>query len=192
MRFSKGYTIVELMITVGIFAVISAMAYPQYQNLVMRNGVDKVRDDLYVDMVLARSEALSRNRRVTMCATTNPMAMTPVCTFGAADWNTGWIIFADTDGDQILDASIDANGDGNLDTPADELIRVYANKNAVNMTLRYAAFNTNYMTFDRLGRLENTTNGSFWACSGLAGYSAALVVNRTGRPYYEEGDMNEC
>lgn len=192
MSLSKGYTIVEMMITVGIFAIVATMAYPQYQDLVNRNTVDKLRDDLYVDLVLARSEALSRNRSITVCSSDNPMAFNPVCTNGANDWNTGWLIFTDTDGDQAMDAAQDVNGDGNMDTPADELIRVYANEASDVTTLRYASFGSAYLTFDRLGRLAEESNGSYWACSRLTDFSVRIIVNKTGRGYYSAGDVDEC
>lgn len=191
MKRHQGFTVIELIITLGIMAMVFMIALPNFQALVARNSADKFRDDLYSDLVLARSEAMSRNRLVTICASTNPMAVTPTCAANGVDWNTGWIVFSDTNGNRVLDAGVDKNGNGHLDIPADEIIRVYENLAEQNATVEYNGA-AQHIVFDRLGRMESGSNGSFLFCSTLHSYYRNIVINRTGRPYYSEGSAGAC
>jgi len=186
MKQVRGFTIVELMVTLGIMAIVFAMAIPSFEGMVKRNMVQKVRDDLYSDLVLARSEAMARNRQVTVCASANASAAAPVCSTGATDWNTGWIVFSDTDGDRVQDKNV-------TNIPDDELIRVYTNANQGDMQLKFSsALAQQNLTFDRLGRMSNGANGTFWFCQTQIDYTAAIVVNGVGRAYNADGDATQC
>ncbi len=44
-------------------------------------------------MQLARTEAIKRQRTVVVCASANPTAASPTCSYGAF---RGWVVFQDT------------------------------------------------------------------------------------------------
>jgi type IV fimbrial biogenesis protein FimT len=76
---SAGFTIIELMITVSVVAVLAAAALPSYKWLTATQRVKNGSTDLYLALILARSEAIKRNASVTI-------------TRAGAGWEGGWTI----------------------------------------------------------------------------------------------------
>lgn len=102
-----GFTLVELMVTVAILVILLAIGVPAMQGFLAQRQVAAKGDALASAMRYARSEALKRALPVSMCRTSNPDSTTPACAAqgGANDWNTGWLIFVDSNGDGNLDAN---------------------------------------------------------------------------------------
>jgi type IV fimbrial biogenesis protein FimT len=99
MRF-RGLTLVELMAVIAVVAVLSSMALPGFAGAIERYRVRRASEDMIATLYAARSEAIRRGGRVTI-AKMNP----PGCaTTQNKDWSCGWVVFADDDGDGVLDA----------------------------------------------------------------------------------------
>ncbi len=187
MKVNRGFTIIELMITVGILAVVAAFAAPTFTSMVQRNKMDKVRDDLFADLVLARSEALARNKPVTVCATSNPTAVSPTCS-NSNSWATGWLVFVDTDQDTVVDGEVDSDANGIAEVTADEYIRIYRSTDT-SLKISWVPLNgtKQYVLFDRLGRMSEVNNGSFHFCNNSAAYAEKIVISKAGRARFEGG-----
>lgn len=67
-KMQSGFTLVELMIVVGIIAILAAIAYPTYQNYIIRSHMEAARGEM-MDNIRMMEEHYSKNR--TMCATRN-------------------------------------------------------------------------------------------------------------------------
>jgi type IV fimbrial biogenesis protein FimT len=91
---SSGFTIIELMVVLGIAAILIGLAVPQLTHYIALKSVNNQVSALASTLRLARSEAYNRNGTVTVCASANPEATAPTCS-GSADWSTGWIVFRD-------------------------------------------------------------------------------------------------
>lgn len=77
-----GFTIMELMITVALVGIISAMALPSFTGFVQRNQLSSVVRGVVGGIALTRSEAVSQRQNVDFEAR-------------GSDWDTGWQVNAD-------------------------------------------------------------------------------------------------
>src|SRR5688500_14056788 len=55
-----GFVIAELLITIAIIAMVSLLAAPSYRNFVQQNRLTSAAESLFIDMHLARSEAIRK------------------------------------------------------------------------------------------------------------------------------------
>lgn len=89
----KGFTLVEMMMTVAVLLVFLTLALPTFNDLLQRQRmsahVDVLRTDLQLAKELAQSPALSGGNGVSLCRSADGIACT------GASWNQGWIVFID-------------------------------------------------------------------------------------------------
>ena len=94
---SRGFTLIELMIAVGLTALLLSMAVPALNTFTNNARQTSAINDFVSSMHIARSTAVTTNFRVTVCASANGNSC------GAVDWDQGWIVFMDRDSDQVVD-----------------------------------------------------------------------------------------
>jgi type IV fimbrial biogenesis protein FimT len=85
-----GFTLIELMVTVVILAVLAAMAGPSVSEMLLSNKLAGYANAFVASAQLARSEAIKRNARVVVCAAASAAGCA-----GGGGWQQGWIVFAD-------------------------------------------------------------------------------------------------
>jgi len=94
-----GFTLVELMVTLVIAAVLLSMAVPSFLTMLQNNRMVTQVNDYVTSLNVARSEAVKRSSRITVCKSANNASC---ATTGG--WQQGWIIFVDTNNDAIVTA----------------------------------------------------------------------------------------
>lgn len=93
-----GFTLVELAITVVVLAVLIGISMPLFTGLINGSRLTGNANELVAALQIARTEAIRRNVRTTVCQSADGLTCT-----NATPWR-GWIIFADNDGDGVVDA----------------------------------------------------------------------------------------
>lgn len=99
-RTQNGFTLYELLITVLVIGVVLTVGIPNFSEFTANSRITTTANDLHSSFQLARSEAARAKAPVTICASDNAMADPPTCD---ANFNNGWIIFVDDDGDIVVD-----------------------------------------------------------------------------------------
>ena len=78
-RKNRGFTMVELMFTVMILAILSAAALPSFRSFIVGQRIKSASFDLMSTLIMARSEAIKRNTNV---------GVTPT----GGSWQNGWTV----------------------------------------------------------------------------------------------------
>lgn len=159
---SRGFTIVELLVTLALFSIIAGVVTPSLSNFYKRARVSSIVNNHVAAIQLARHTAISENTFVAVC----PSSDRERC---SEDWSLSKIVFVDEDGDGSLDgdeeiiASIDMVNDYRIKTTRD--------------TLRFAPFNTaqNFTATISICPEDETTT-----------FSRAIVISNVGRVRLEK------
>jgi len=86
----KGFTLIELVITVSILALVMALALPSFKTSVANNKSLGAGGELVTALNMARSEAIKRGGYATVCASDNGTSC-----LTAGNWGKGWLVFSD-------------------------------------------------------------------------------------------------
>lgn len=135
----RGFTVIELMIVLVIASIVISVAIPSFNAMISSNAIASQTNHFSSAVSLARSEAIKRNVSVMVCKRSGATCST------SAQWENGWIIFADNDADESLDSG-------------EEIRFIEALKN--NYTLRPSISNLNWLSFQSDGKVEVNT-GTF-------------------------------
>lgn len=67
----RGFTLVELMVTVSVIAILAAVAVPGMTALINNSRLNGQSEEMLSSLQLARAESIRRNARVTVCPSTD-------------------------------------------------------------------------------------------------------------------------
>jgi len=148
----NGFTLMELMVTVGIMAILAAIAVPNFRAFSISSAAASQANNLLGMLNHARSEAAKRGMKVVVCKSADGATCDVVAANG---WEEGRIEFVDVDGD-------------NIRTPATEAL-ILAEPTLPNFTITgipATAGNpefTNYVSFFPSG--ASLVNGTLAVCN---------------------------
>lgn len=148
-----GFTLIELMVTLLVAALILTVAVPDFRSMMQRNRVAAAANAIVGALAYARSEAVSRGVNVTICPSTTGTG----CTAGAG-FQQGWIVFTDAGTPGVVDGS-------------DQILRV-GDPPAV--TVVSSGFSNAYITFSSAGFVP-AGGGTLKVCPG--GNAPGVLIN---------------
>lgn len=171
-KFHIGFTLIELMVTIAILAILASLAAPSLGVFVSRSTMRGISADFTLGMQRARSEAINRNMCVTMCMSSNSSLSPPKCTVTGDEWGVGWIVFLNPSCDSTITTANPKTGATN---PLETVVLV-REKSASRYALQNRDSGTRSITFAPRGNARST-GSSFNLVDTKA--SSSDSINRT-------------
>lgn len=69
MTSQRGFTLIELMVTVTVAAILISVAIPFFRDVIISSRLNTISLEIADALALARSESIKRNRTITFCRT---------------------------------------------------------------------------------------------------------------------------
>lgn len=187
MNRNTGFTLIELIITVVLAAIVLTIGVPTFRTAILNNTrVAQVNEFVGV-LSLARSEAAKRGLRVVICRSNNA---SNCATDTTGVWESGWVVFVDQNQD----------GDSNPYTPSNQpnsadILKVQGSIDR-SFSLRSGSAFTQWIAYIPNGVSIGNTGlgtGTFRLCDSRGVDQARFVViSATGRVRTREKETGDA
>lgn len=162
----RGVTLIELMVTLAVMAVLLGIAAPSVTQFIVSNRLTSQANGLLADLSRARSEAGARHTPVTVCAAADSTTCAAAST---TNWESGWLVFVDADADGVIASAAD-------------IIRYVAPLEGQTTVISSSFANVGYLTFRPFGGFSPQTSGTFAFCVSGNSDGREISVSAIGRP----------
>ncbi|MDP2786657.1 MAG: GspH/FimT family pseudopilin [Pseudomonadota bacterium] len=169
--YSSGVTLIELLISISILAILLTVAVPSFQTSIVNNRLGTYSNALFSSLILARSEAIKRNKRVVVCKSSDGESCT-------GNWGQGWIVFVDTNNDATVSSG--------------EVIVQKSGALENNYSLTGNEYIASYVSYSSEGVSKTVSGamqaGTFELCPpspAPSGNGRNIVISSTGKPRVE-------
>lgn len=162
----RGFTLAELLVSIAVASIVLTVAAPSFEGMTLNNRQVGAVNQLVGMFHVARSEAVTRNRQITLC----PSADGANCT--ATPWQSGAIVFVDIDNDGTVGAG-------------DTILRIAPAFDAIDVTT--VDFNQGFV-YRSNGRIATAVvgvnSGQFTLCDRRGATRARVIIMEiSGRPH---------
>jgi len=187
MKNSRGLTLLELMVTLAVFTIVTMLAFPGFKLYQQNSNRVTQINDMVATLNLARSEAVKRNLAISICASADQVTCSNI-----NDWTGGWIVFVDDNENGAVDVT---DGNGVFDGAANELTLLQSHGRLSGSNLVYGDIASGAIAngavavmFNGQGRptifnaaAVTTTNATFIRCDNRRNTDAAAIRNNHAR-----------
>lgn len=162
-----GFTLIELMITLSVAAIVLTLGVPSFREIIQDNRMTTQANEFVATLNYTRSEAVKRGTRVTACKSADFAACS-----GSGAWDQGWIVF------------VDGNNNAIADDGAGSLLKVHSRLDGSTLAgntpvAAYVSFVPSGFTQLTTGGFQAGTATLCPASNGTKGRS--ITISRTGR-----------
>jgi type IV fimbrial biogenesis protein FimT len=95
MQRSRGFTLIELVVTLTVAGILTALAIPSFKTTIQNNRLITESNDLLAALLYARSQAIgggsTSSTYVHVCAANSSTSPTG-CSASSSDWGNGWLV----------------------------------------------------------------------------------------------------
>ena len=155
MKKDFGYTLIELMAMLVVISLLLTVGVPMMNVFFESNRMISNTNEIVGGLHVARSEAIKQHQRITLCQSDNQVSCT-----GNGQWEDGWIVFQDPNGNATVDGG-------------ERIIRLNAGADGQNVTIRSDDANNQIVssvTFTSRGLPKalngGSQSGTFRICDG--------------------------
>jgi type IV fimbrial biogenesis protein FimT len=169
MRTCRGVTLVELLCTLAVLAILAGIALPSFLDVLHDTGRAAAVNGFLQSLYLGRSEALKRTSMVSLCAAADQQQ----CSGRANEWHRGWILFANEDFDSPPQRD-----------PDEPLLFTHPG-------WREGTITSNRASFSLRATAQAVINGTVVFCDPRgSAHARALIINNAGRPRLAQRDAS--
>ncbi|WP_349927513.1 GspH/FimT family pseudopilin [Acinetobacter sp. A1-4-2] len=167
----NGFTLVELIVTLAIFAILATIALPYFQDMKAKQEVNATTNKLISTIHLAKSQATLYHTNVVLCPSQNKVNCQ------TSQWTAGLLVFLDSNKNRQIDT-----GEKIIYTESTDLKYGHLDWRG---TLSVPS-----LTFQAENGLPIGSNGSFYYCSMVSDHHRKLVLSAMGHIRIE--NLSSC
>lgn len=163
---AKGFTLIELMVTLVVLAVVLGIAIPSFNTQIMNNRSVSLGEDFATAVNFVRSEAVKRRARVSMCASSDGATCT-------GNWTDGYIAFVDN-----------ATSDNAAAPVVSTILRIWGSQDSqAVIDIKRGSTATNFIRYTGTGTLARVSNDpvtidvAFQNCTGNSARTVAIGLS---------------
>jgi len=167
MQRKNGFTLLELMVTLAVAAILLSVGVPGFRSVIMDNRLVRDTNQFVASINLARSAAVRFQRTAAVCASANFDATVPSCS-NSTDWSQGWIVWVDKNRDGVTDAN--------------EVLAVQA---PINDSTTFSATSAAFFAYDARG-FGRSPADDLMMCDSRSGETGRRIrMNAVGRTHVD-------
>lgn len=177
---NRGFTLLEALVVLALLAVLLSLAGPNLQGLRQKHQMQSQAEQLQASLLLARSEALRRQQRVTLCVRELSAGAGTQCAT-AGTWAQGWVMF------------VDGNDSGRREA-SETVLQLHG---ALPGFLKLQGNTTvdGYISYGPQGRSQSTSGafqaGTLTLCGAGQAHVWRVVINAVGKPRLEKTERQD-
>lgn len=162
----RGFTLVELMVTLLVASILLGIGVPAFSNLAEQTRLTTTTNQFLANLHMTRSEAIRRGALVTLCTSTDGATCTDT------NWDAGWILFANP-------------GRSNQPTDPDSILRVGNAWTDPSIAVTGNQPVSQHISYNPLGQSERLSGALLMGTVTICATGAegrAIVISSAGRP----------